>query len=201
MNEHAISLSLRHKAASTVVEVSVNAGSEAAVGMRVEETPFDFETVFHAHYERIARVIVRVVRDTGRAEELAVEVFWKLWRNPSAHGPNTRGWLYRAAVRVALDELRRQSRREKYERLFGFPGRVKTPEELQAASEEQLQVRAVLAALARRQAELLLLRGEDLSYQDIAQTLQLNPASVGTLLGRAQQAFRKEYVKRYGNHK
>jgi RNA polymerase sigma-70 factor (ECF subfamily) len=56
----------------------------------------------------------------------------------------------------------------------------------------------VLAALATRQAELLLLRGDGLSYQDIAETLELNPASVGTLLSRAQQAFRKEYVKRYG---
>jgi RNA polymerase sigma-70 factor (ECF subfamily) len=166
--------------------------------MRVEAAPFDFEAVFQAHYERIARVIARVVRDPGRAEELAVEVFWKLWRHPRAQGPQTRGWLYRAAVRVALDELRKQSRREKYERLFGLARRVKTPEELQQESQRQRHIRIVLAALARRQAELLLLRGDGLSYQDIAQALELNPASVGTLLSRAQEAFRKEYLRRYG---
>ena len=31
--------------------------------------PFSFETVFHAHYERIARAIGRIVRDPARAEE------------------------------------------------------------------------------------------------------------------------------------
>jgi RNA polymerase sigma-70 factor (ECF subfamily) len=127
-----------------------------------------------------------------------VEVFWKLWRSPNAQGPNTRGWLYRAAVRVALDELRKQMRREKYERLFGLSRRVETPEELEAASQQQRHIRDVLASLARRQAELLLLRGDGLSYQDIAQALELNPASVGTLLSRAQEAFRKEYIRRYG---
>ena len=176
----------------------MNAGTETATDLRVEAPPFDFEAVFHAHYERIARVIVRVVKDPARAEELAVEVFWKLWRTPNAQGPSTRGWLYRAAVRVGLDELRKQSRREKYERLFGFSRRVANPEELQAASEQQHQVRTVIAALARREAEMLLLRSDGLSYQDIAQSLELNPSSVGTLLSRAQEAFRKEYTRRYG---
>ena len=35
-------------------------------------------------------------------------------------------------------------------------------------------------------------------YDELASTLDLNPSSVGTLLARAQQAFRKEYIKRYG---
>jgi len=48
-----------------------------------------------------------------------------------------------------------------------------------------------------RQAELLLLRSDGHSYDELAGSLSLNPASVGTLLSRAKQAFRKEYVKRY----
>ena len=56
----------------------------------------------------------------------------------------------------------------------------------------------VLASLEAKQAELLLLRSNDLSYQEVAAALDLNPSSVGTLLSRAQAAFRKEYVKLYG---
>lgn len=56
----------------------------------------------------------------------------------------------------------------------------------------------MLAALRPRQAEMLLLRLEDLSYEELASALDLNPASVGTLLSRAQEAFRKEYIKKYG---
>jgi RNA polymerase sigma-70 factor (ECF subfamily) len=162
------------------------------------EADFDLETLFRAHYARIAGVIVRVVRDPARAEELAVDVFLKLSRRPKARGENAEGWLYRTAVRMGLDELRRQTRRLHYEGLLGFAPATPTPEDIHAASEERERVRRVLSVIARRRAELLLLRSHGLSYGELASALQLNPASVGTLLGRAQNAFRKEYIKRYG---
>src|SRR6185503_17862186 len=65
---------------------SVNAPGEAVTGMKAAEAPFDIETIFRAQYERIARIIARVIEDPARAEELAVEVFLKLWRNPRAQG-------------------------------------------------------------------------------------------------------------------
>lgn len=156
--------------------------------------------IFRAHYERVARVIGRVIHDQARAEELAVEVFLKWWRNPRAHGEHAEGWLYRSAVRKALDELRTQTRRARFERLLApFLGSPPTPEEIYAASAKQQRVRTVLAVLKRRHAEILLLRSQDSTYQEIAASLKLKSNYVGSLLGRAQQAFRKEYVKRYGS--
>ena len=183
--------------------VDVNASdlstaSEAASGTRASETPFDFEATFRAQYEHIARVIRRVVRDPARAEELTVEVFLKLWRSPKAQGDQAEAWLYRSAVRKGLDELRRRTRRTRYESFFGPVRAVPTPEDIRAAAEEQERVRLVLAVIQPRHAELLLLRSQDLSYDELASALDLNPASIGTLLSRAQQAFRKEYIKRYG---
>lgn len=163
------------------------------------ELSAEFEPIFHAYYDRTARLIARLVRDPARAEELTVEVFWKLWRNPQAHGEAVGGWLYRTAVRAGLYELRRLSRRARMEQLLRFAGDgPPTPEDHHAANQAQEHVRRVLAALSPRHAELLLLRNQDLSYAEIASALDLNPASIGTLLSRAQQAFRKEYVKRYG---
>jgi RNA polymerase sigma-70 factor, ECF subfamily len=164
------------------------------------ETAFDFDAVFRSQYLRIARVIARVVRDPARSEELAVEVFLKLWRSPRAQRGQTQGWLYRVAVRKALDELRRQTRRERYEKLSGMGKPAPNPEQAHAATEEQQRVRSILMRIEHRQAELLLLRANDLSYEEVAAALALNPASVGTLLSRAQQAFRKEYINRYGQH-
>jgi RNA polymerase sigma factor (sigma-70 family) len=175
----------------------VNA-SRAVESTLAKGADFTFETIFRVHYERIARVIARVAGDPGRAEELAVEIFLKLWRNPAAQGEKAGGWLYRNAVRVALDELRRQARRERYERWLGFAQRPPNPEEAHAVAEERGQVRRVLAALGPREAGLLLLRSEGFSYQELALALDLNPASAGTLVSRAQQAFRKEYERRYG---
>lgn len=177
----------------------MDAPTEAIERLPASDTPVDFEAMFHAQYGRVARAISRVIRDPARAEELAVEVFLKWTRHPQAHGDHAPGWLYRTAVRMALDELRRQSRRARFERLVQFVGAAPTPEDLQVTRDDCERVRGVLGALPRRQAELLLLRHEGLSYEEVAAALGLNPASVGTLLIRAQQAFRKEYVKRYGD--
>ena len=73
----------------------VNAGSEAVDGMKattkIIDTPFDFEATFRAQYERIARVIARVVQDPARAEELAVEVFFEAMAEPAGSRRKCRG--------------------------------------------------------------------------------------------------------------
>jgi RNA polymerase sigma-70 factor, ECF subfamily len=158
-----------------------------------------FEALFHAHHERVTRMIARIIRDPGRAEEVAVEVFWKFWRSPKAHGSIAAGWLHRTAVRMSVNELRRQIRASRKEALARTAEGSPDPERMMVASQEQQQVRVVLAKIRPRDAELLLLRSSGLSYEELAAALDLNPASVGTLLNRAQQAFRKEYVKRFGD--
>ena len=188
----------------------VAAPTDSVVGTRLNEARLgneaetDLETVFCAEYQRIARVIARVTRDPARAEELAVEVFLTWERTPKAHGAHAAGWLYRTAVRAGLKELRSETRRAWYERLFALvpSGRTngsRTPEDVHSTLEEQRHVRAVLSVLSWRQAALLLLRSEGLSYAEVAAAVQVNPGSIGTLLARAQRAFRKEYVKRYGD--
>ena len=159
---------------------------------------FDFESFFSVHYSRAANIIARVVRDPSRAEDLAVEVFWRLWRSPKAQGELAAGWVYRTAVRQGLDELRRQARRSRFESLFSAGQRSPTPEQLHAVSRQQDQVRGVLTALDPGQAELLLLRASGFSYEELASALDFSPSSIGTLIIRAQKAFREEYVKRYG---
>lgn len=95
----------------------VDAESTQLPKVQLEVAAFDFERVFRAEYAGIARVISRVLQDHARAQELAAEVFWRLSQTPKVQGDKTSGWLYRTATRMALDELRKQVRREKYERL------------------------------------------------------------------------------------
>jgi RNA polymerase sigma-70 factor, ECF subfamily len=190
---------LGHKRSSSVVIVCVSAETDATIRAEAPAETFDFEAIFHSHYRRIARVILRVIQDPSRAEELAVEVFWKLWRHPSAHGPHCAGWLYRTASRAAVDELRKRTRREKYERWFGFTRPPSgDPERSREAAEERTRIRTVLASLRSQDAQLVALRSEGLSYEELADALSLKPTSIGTMLRRAQDAFRKEYTKRYG---
>jgi RNA polymerase sigma-70 factor (ECF subfamily) len=177
----------------------VNARTAVPVADDVADTTERLNLMFRAHYARIARVIGRVIRDQARAEELAVDVFLKWWRTPSAHGDRAEGWLVRAAVRLALDEVRRVNRRRRLDYvLHRMRLAPPTPGDVYDARSDQERARAVLAVMSRRHAALLLLRSEGLSYQDMAAGLELNPSSVGSLLARAQAAFRREYEKRYG---
>ena len=171
---------------------------DLAAAIPPELALFDFEAVFNSQYKRIARLIAQVVKDPARAEELCAEVFYKLWRANAAAIGNVNGWLHKTAVRTALDDLRRQCRREKYEHILQILRPTVVHPDQYAVNGEAERVRRTLAALKKRHSELLILRNEDFSYQEIAATLAVKPEFVGTLLSRAQQAFRKEYIKRYG---
>jgi RNA polymerase sigma-70 factor (ECF subfamily) len=171
---------------------------DAAEAVTSAPAAFDFDGAFRSNYERIARVIVRVLGDPARAEDLAVEAFWRLWRTPNAHGDAHAGWVYRTAIRLALDDLRRRARRERYERVLTVFRGPRTPDELYAATEEQRRVRGVLAAISRQHAVMLLLHSDGAPYEEIAAAASVSPSSVGALLARARQAFRKEYVRRHG---
>ena len=52
-------------------------------------------------------------------------------------------------------------------------------------------MRIVLLAIGTRRAEMLLLRLNGLSYAEVAAALGLNPASIGTLISRAPQNFKR----------
>jgi RNA polymerase sigma-70 factor (ECF subfamily) len=177
----------------------VNARTAVPIVDDLVESTQRLNLMFRAHYARIARVIGRVIRDQARAEELAVDVFLKWWRTPLAHGEHAEGWLVRVAIRLALDELRRVNRRRRLDQvLYMMRLAPPTPGDVYNARDEQDKVRMVLAAMSRRSAALLFLRSEGLSYQELAAGLNLNPSSVGSLLARAQTAFRREYERRYG---
>ncbi|MGC1907349.1 MAG: sigma factor, partial [Candidatus Acidiferrum sp.] len=61
--------------------MNVTAPSEAILEAATSAAaPFDIESLFRARFDRVARVVARVVRDPARAEELAVEAFVRLWR-------------------------------------------------------------------------------------------------------------------------
>jgi RNA polymerase sigma-70 factor (ECF subfamily) len=162
------------------------------------ESILNFDQLFTANYTALTRLVYRVVGDIGWAEELAAEAFWKLHCNPPASDHNLVGWLYRTGIRLAFDNLKKRKRRAHYEALAPTPAAVQTPEEALVQREQQIRVRQILAVIKPEQAALLVLRSGGYSLDEMASILNLNPSSVGTLLARADMAFRKEYVNRYG---
>jgi RNA polymerase sigma-70 factor (ECF subfamily) len=155
----------------------------------------DFDALFRGGYRRLARLLYRITGDYARAEEVASEAFWRLHLKPPPSDTNLEGWLYRTGLHLALDHLKKERRRARYESLAAAFRLAELPSRMR---DERDRVRAVLAALKPAQASLILLRAEGFTYAEAAAALALNPASVGTQLARAEAAFRKEYTKRYG---
>jgi len=163
-----------------------------------------FRSIFLENYTRLAGVVFRIVGDHSRAEDLAIEAFWRLYHQPYGSGNkfNPQGWLYRTATRLAIDSLRAQVRRGRFEQEAG-PSLVARsgPDPLEdiLEAERRAQVRKALGHLRPEQAQLLILRASGFSYQELADTLGVKRGSVGTRLIRAQAAFRKQYLGLYGN--
>jgi RNA polymerase sigma-70 factor (ECF subfamily) len=167
-----------------------------------DEAEAEFERVFLDHYEGILRVLLRVTGNRAQAEELANEVFWRLSKKSSLWlvTNNVGGWLYRAATRLGIDTLRALARRSKYEQAAsagieedrGAPGGALN--EL-LREEERKRVQHALASMKPARAQILLMRASGASYQKIADALQVKAGSVGTLLKRAEDEFRKWYLK------
>lgn len=162
----------------------------------------EFETIFREHFARIVRVIRRVVRSDAEAEEICAEAFLKLYRmGPGGFAEGTAGaWLYRVATRGAVDRLRRQKRRGFEEQLDAgrtdIADHVESDPLFRLVREERIvEVRFVLAQLKAEKAQVLLLRHSGLSYQEVAAAMRIKPASVGTMLARAEAEFSKLYQR------
>ncbi|MFQ5611734.1 MAG: RNA polymerase sigma factor [Anaerolineae bacterium] len=165
-----------------------------------------FEALFLRHYERIYGVLFRLLGDRAEAEDVAQNVFLKLYRSPQrirVRGDETNvvGWLYRVAVNEGYNTLRSRRRRAAWAarvgRLWPFESEIGDPDRSVERREVQARVRRVLAGMKPRQAKLLLLRQTGLSYQELAAVLNVAPGSVGSLLTRAGRAFGHKYGQMY----
>ena len=162
-----------------------------------------FQSFFLQNYARLASVVFRIVGDYSRAEELTDEAFWRLYHQPyGGDRINPGGWVFRTAIRLAVDGLRAEDRRGRYEQEAGptlIAGSRSDPLDIVLEAERCAQVRKGLTFLRPGQAQLLILRASGFSYQELAETLKMKRGSVGTRLIRAEAAFRKHYSRLYGN--
>jgi RNA polymerase sigma-70 factor (ECF subfamily) len=165
----------------------------------------DFRTVFFQHYIRVVGTLMRLLSDRTRAEELANEVFWKLYREPGLQTDgNLGGWLYRTATNLGIDALRAHLRRRQYEeaagrQIHGDGASARGPLEEVLRDEKCRRVRAVLAVIKPAQAQLLILRASGFSYKELADALDVKMTGIGTMLNRAEEEFRNRYLELHGH--
>ena len=156
-----------------------------------------FNTLFHRHYDRVYGLLFRLVGNRAEAEDIAQEVFLKLYRQPLRGRPedNVGGWLYRVATNLGYNAIRDRKRRWQRD-IHLVPDQADAPDGPQRHAERaeaRALVQRALARLKPRQVQLLLLRQMGFSYAELAEVCEVAPGSVGKLLQRATVAFRVAY--------
>jgi RNA polymerase sigma factor (sigma-70 family) len=163
----------------------------------------DFRAVFLQHYVRIVAILVRLLGDPSQAEEVSNDAFWRLYRQPGLQTDgNVGGWLYRTATNLGIDSLRASHRRRHHEEAAGRlmqQGATAGPLDDVLREEKCRRVRGVLALIKPAQAQLLILRAAGLSYKELAETLDVKPSGIGTMLNRAEEEFRNRYLALHPN--
>jgi RNA polymerase sigma-70 factor (ECF subfamily) len=153
--------------------------------------------VHDAHYAFLFRYLDRLSGDRDLAADIAQEAFVRLFRRGALPDKPDR-WLVTVALNLFRNERSTAGRRALLTARHASdltPASGPSPAERFDAQRLQARVREALSRLPLRERELLLLRAEGYSYRDLAAVLELNEASVGTLLARAKRAFEGAYGK------
>jgi RNA polymerase sigma-70 factor (ECF subfamily) len=148
-----------------------------------------YSELVRSHSSGVLNVVYRMCGDAQLAEDAAQETFLQAWLNLNSYRPQTslRNWLYRIAVNAATDMLRKEKRL--------LPGAVEDlqladmhpgPEALFVKQERAALVQgAILSLPAACRAVLVLREYEELSYQEIAASLDI---PIGTVMSRLNYA-------------
>ena len=149
-----------------------------------------FEALFRQHQKEAFTWIVRIVRDSGIAEDLTVEAFWRIYKARARFDPsgNFRAWTRRIATNVALDHLKH--RRRETELSDDYPAATRGDPALR--SEQRHQIRQAFLALPpkyRLVATLALI--EETPYSEIADAAGISSSLVKIRVFRAVRILRK----------
>ncbi len=166
-----------------------------------------FEILVRRHQRRILNLIYRSIGDRIQAEEVAQEVFLRVWRSAEEYKPKAKftTWIYRIVINLCLDELKAAHRRQPFADLYanadnpnengeGLNGcdSARSPEELLIDAEESGRIFAALQALPTNQRlAVVLTKFDGLSYDEISRILGCSGSAVESLLVRAKKTLRK----------
>jgi RNA polymerase sigma-70 factor, ECF subfamily len=149
------------------------------------------------HLPRVHRLAARLLDDAAEAEDVAQELFLRLWQlAPLWRGEQARvaTWIHTVVLNLCRDRLRRrrpqQAMDEVAEAAFGDAPEDR-PEAVLGRAERGRILQASIAALPERQREaLLLFHVEGLSQAESAAALGISEDALESLLARARRSLR-----------
>lgn len=148
--------------------------------------------------DKLYRFAFRFVGDVAEAEDVVQEVFIKLWdkRQYMEQVNNLEAWCMQATRNLSIDKLR-----SKHKRLLPIPNGfdlnspAATPDQLAEGRDAIRHIKNLMAQLPEKQRMVMQCRDiEGMSYQEIADVLQIPVNQVKVNLFRARKAIRTQLI-------
>ncbi|MDR3676309.1 MAG: sigma-70 family RNA polymerase sigma factor [Acidobacteriota bacterium] len=161
-----------------------------------------FEILLRRYRLPMVSYFRRMVRDQGLAEDLAQEVFLRVYKSRERYQPGAKftTWLYRIATNLALNAIR-----DRKDEVSGTPGddsdggteferfidpQPTVEQRLVQGDRERLIRQAVEALPENQRAAVLLHKYQEVDYRQIARILRVSESAVKSLLFRAYETLR-----------
>lgn len=169
----------------------VRGGDQASFGLLLER-----------HRGAVIHFLYRMVQNQAVAEELAQEVFLRVFRSRESYEPTAKftTWLFRIATHLGLNWIR-DGKYEKFQASLDedawdgvsrqVPDRTKTVEQRLVHEAKLREVRLAIECLpAKQRAAVMMHKYEELEYVEIANVLGCSESAVKSLLFRAYESLR-----------
>jgi RNA polymerase sigma-70 factor (ECF subfamily) len=167
-----------------------------------------FELLLERYRTPLCHFLSRMVRDPAMGEDLAQEVFLRVYRARRDYKPSAKftTWLFRIATNLALNAIRdgrfrqledsldeRQESDDGQELIFEVPDHKPGPEQRLIERDRAASIRCVVLALPEKQrAAVLLHKYHEMDYEEIARVLDCSVSALKSLLFRAYETLRVE---------
>jgi len=187
--------------------------SDAAIMLRVaagDESGFDY--LVQKYHRSMIHFLFRMVRNQAVAEEMAQEVFLRVYRSRESYRAEAKftTWLYRIATNLAVNHARDTKHERTAQTVYldaPDPETGSTPdvadddpsaEQLMLRDERMKAIRTHVMALPDRQRMAVLMhKYQGMDYRQIGEVLKLSESATKSLLFRAYQTLRdklKDFV-------
>lgn len=176
---------------------------DAELMLRVKEgDSASYGVLLEKHRNPVIHFLYRMVQNPAVAEELAQEVFLRVYRSRASYEPTAKftTWLFRIATHLALNSLRDCKNERKQESLDdGFEDQlVRQVSDARPNVEQSMLYQARLAEVKqaiqtlpeKQRAAVLMHKYEEMEYSQIARALNCSESAVKSLLFRAYETLR-----------
>lgn len=156
-----------------------------------------FQEIFKLHYPLVVRKVLVIVKEQAIAEDIAQEVFIKLYHTDRKTIDNLIGWLTKVAVNTAYNHIRTEKRHHARtdKQKIHEKNLAESVEDRYMELEAVNEVQKTLMKLSQRDRDILIMKISGYSYEEIAKNKGVEKMSIGTLLARAKKRFKNSYLE------